>query len=205
MIGQSNAREVLGTAEFLGLPELASIAYELCKASINIESIPSWIEWCDARDQRSLASSSSYTSDRTASPAVGAAAPPGRSTGWVAVEPSSSADYVSRLKGDIYAFITSTLSSHQSSPSDPRFLSIFTILPFELFKKCIEDPSLSLGTDQERFAFAKKVIAARKRNQGAQASAIENVVLQFGGSGQTSNVHVTRKSRQRTLWKVDKE
>lgn len=199
MIGESNARDVLATAEFLGLAELASVAYEYCKASINVETITSWIEWCDSRDQRSSSSAlvNGFGGDRASSPAVQAA-------GWGSAEPPNSADYVARLKGDIYAFITSTLSS-QTSPTDPRFLGIFTILPFDLFKKCIEDPNLSLGSDQERFAFAKKVIAARKRNQGAQASAVENVVLQFGGSGQTSNVHVTRKNRQRTLWKVDKE
>jgi hypothetical protein len=109
---------------------------------------------------------------------------------------------------------TSTNPAIYTPTSDPRFLRIFTHLPFELFKSCIEEKHLPLGSDQERFAFAKKAIAARKKKASGAAAAgaqghevaIENVVLQFtGGSG--SNVHVTRKAKAggRPLWKVVKD
>lgn len=93
-----------------------------------------------------------------------------------------------------------------------KFKEVFSQLPFDLFKACIEDSQLNLGTDQERFAFAKSMIQLRKRKAAARtaqglpdaASVVENVVLRFGG-GSGSKVHITRKSKQRSLWKVDKE
>jgi hypothetical protein len=107
---------------------------------------------------------------------------------------------------------TSTSTSTPYSPNDdPRFLAIFSALPFDLFKSCIEDKALPLGSDQERFAFAKKAVAARKKlaaSSGAttDGQVVENVVLQFTG-GKGSNVHVTRKVKTggRPLWKVVKE
>lgn len=125
----------------------------------------------------------------------------------------SSYTYITdKLVDDLKA--TSINPSAASAKDDPRFLAIFTHLPFELFKTCIEDPSVALGSDQERFAFAKKAIAARKKSNAQQQqqrpsagqtpAGIENVVLSFGGGG-ASAVHVTRKTKQRTLWKVEKE
>jgi hypothetical protein len=94
----------------------------------------------------------------------------------------------------------------------PKFKAIIVQLPFDLFKTCIEDPSLSLGSDQERFAFAKSTIQQRKKKNAARnlqgqpetPVVVENVVLRFGG-GSGSKVHITRKSKQRSLWKVEKE
>lgn len=53
MLGPNNAREVLSAATFFGLPDLASYAYEFCKSSINIDTLVSWVQWCDAQDNSS--------------------------------------------------------------------------------------------------------------------------------------------------------
>lgn len=51
----------------------------------------------------------------------------------------------------------------------------------------------------------KRKAASRSTPGHAEtASVVENVVLRFG-SGAVSKVHITRKSKQRALWKVDKE
>jgi hypothetical protein len=105
--------------------------------------------------------------------------------------------------------------------TNPEFLATFTSLPFELFKSLLEDASFTaLGSDQERFGFARKIIASRRKRALALANArggqavnsvqakaqvpVENVVLRFGG-GSGSNVHVTRKTQARALWKVEKD
>lgn len=123
---------------------------------------------------------------------------------------------------DSYQYLSTGLRRDLASPatSDPRFLQILSCLPFPLFKALIEDPAVPLGSDQERFAFAKRAIAVRRKKAAAAAAIVEgiggqaaaaaaggmaeNVVLQFtGGSG--SNVHVTRKPRtSKPLWKVVK-
>lgn len=133
-----------------------------------------------------------------------------------------------------YHYLTRTLPTDlaRSSPNnqpttlphDSRFLSIMTILPFPLFRACIEDPILRFSTstesdDQERFAYAKRAVLARKkRNAALQAKQnvngggqrvqgpipTENVVLKIGG-GSESRVHITRKTTQRALWKVAKD
>jgi hypothetical protein len=69
----------------------------------------------------------------------------------------------------------------------------------------LEDATFTaLGNDQERFGFAKKLILQRKKGNGPGKGSMENVVLSFGG-GNGSNVHVTRKTTARNLWKVEKD
>jgi hypothetical protein len=59
---------------------------------------------------------------------------------------------------------------------------------------------LFVGSDHDRFRFAKAAIAKRKQFAGRNAE--ESVVLAVGeGKG---NVHVTRKHRRKALWKVAK-
>lgn len=36
----------------LGLPDLSSLAYDLCRKSIQVDSVRSWIEWCDSREEQ---------------------------------------------------------------------------------------------------------------------------------------------------------
>jgi hypothetical protein len=99
--------------------------------------------------------------------------------------------------------------------SNPELIATFTMIPFELFKSLLEDASFTaLGGDQERFGYAKKMIASRRKKALAAATAVpgqpkvqvptENVVLSFGG-GTGSSVHVTRKTQARALWKVEKD
>jgi len=99
--------------------------------------------------------------------------------------------------------------------ANPEFVATFTALPFELFKNLLEDASFTaLGTDQERFGFAKRIIVQRRKKalaaaatKSTQAKAqvpVENVVLRFGG-GSGCNVHVTRKTQARALYKVEKD
>jgi hypothetical protein len=49
MVNLSNARDVLVTSTFFGLPELSAYAYDICKQSINAESIGAWVEWCEVQ------------------------------------------------------------------------------------------------------------------------------------------------------------
>ena len=86
--------------------------------------------------------------------------------------------------------------------SNPSFLSTYAQLPFDLFKLCVEHPSLPITPTQNRFAFAKKAIAQRKKAASA-AQMEENVVLAVGDEHGT--VHVTqRPKRSRTaLFKVE--
>ena len=41
----------------LGLPDLSPLAYDLCRKSIQVDSIRSWIEWCDSREEQEIVSS----------------------------------------------------------------------------------------------------------------------------------------------------
>lgn len=98
---------------------------------------------------------------------------------------------------DHLAQTSSTLSS------DPRLLSLYSALPFELFKRCVESPDLAIQSKQDRFAFAKKVIAQRKK--AVAATGMEEIaVLAFKGGDDGMEVHVTRKPKRKTaLLKVE--
>ncbi|KAI5454777.1 histone acetyltransferase 1 [Naganishia albida] len=141
------------------------------------------------------------------------------SSGWQDVLSQPATSYTAQLKQDVYHYLTIRLPQElqQRDPDtpltqNPNFKGIIVQLPFDLFKTCIEDPILPLGSDQERFAFAKSTIQQRRKRNAARSlqgqpetsSVVENVVLRFGG-GSGSKVHITRKSKQRSLWKVEKE
>lgn len=116
--------------------------------------------------------------------------------------------------------LSSRQPTPQSATTNPTFINIFTLLPFDLFKFLIENGEIAaLGQDQERFAFAKKLILGRRKKALSQIQAVnkdmtqkeaagqvpvENVVLSFGGNS-GSSVHVTRKVPARALWKVEKD
>ena len=70
------------------------------------------------------------------------------------------------------------------------------VAPTFAFRSCVLPTSI--GTDQERFRFAKAVVDLRKQTRGGVE---ETVVLAFGG-GHGSAVHVTRKMKKRALFKV---
>ncbi|KAJ9108890.1 hypothetical protein QFC21_000211 [Naganishia friedmannii] len=141
------------------------------------------------------------------------------SNGWQDVLSQPATSFVTRLKQDIYTFLVSQLPAelarseqHTKLTEDPKFMRVFVQLPFDLFKACIEDSRLDLGSDMARFAFAKAAIQQRKKKaapKNAQGqldgtSVLENVVLRIGG-GSGSKVHITRKSKPRALWKVNKD
>jgi hypothetical protein len=52
MVNPTNARDVLSAATLFGLSDLASYAYDICKQSINVESIVSWVEWCESQQHQ---------------------------------------------------------------------------------------------------------------------------------------------------------
>lgn len=95
-----------------------------------------------------------------------------------------------------------SISSEGPLSSNPTLLSIYSQLPYELFKQIIESPLLPITPTQSRFMFAKKAISLRKK--GAAASGMEESVVLAIGSEQGA-VHITRKpKRARTaLWKVE--
>jgi hypothetical protein len=81
-------------------------------------------------------------------------------------------------------------------------LAVYAQLPYDLFKHCVEHPSLPIKPTQSRFAFAKKAIAMRKK-QALAAHTEESVVLAIAND--QGAVHITRKPKKaRTaLWKVE--
>ena len=92
-----------------------------------------------------------------------------------------------------------------SSSGQQQLLKIYAGLPFSVFKTIMESSDFP-PSDMERFSFAKKVIAERKKLQGRDAPTNEVAVLAFGSSGQgSSNVQVVAKAKrqQPALWKVE--
>lgn len=96
------------------------------------------------------------------------------------------------------AYLVKVLPQHVS---EPEFASTYAKLPFDLFKQCVEDDELPIGSTQKRFAFAKKVIALRKKAAGT-GQMEEAAVLAMQGDGMA--VIVTRKQKKaRNFFKVE--
>jgi hypothetical protein len=54
MIPASHARATLLASILLALPDLGFITYELCRSTIQPDTIRSWVEWCDSRERYDL-------------------------------------------------------------------------------------------------------------------------------------------------------
>ncbi|TFK55215.1 hypothetical protein OE88DRAFT_1014741 [Heliocybe sulcata] len=199
LIRPENARGVLAAACLLGgMEELCAYAYDVCRQSITVDSINDWVDFIE-----SLRSPSSS----------------GVSTPVDVAPPSTSIFglYGPRLKDDVEHFLTVSLPnilgvSVTSSPSQQEsnktgrdtLLHIYSRVPFDFFKRSVENPQFQIGSDQARFKFAKDAIEMRKRGIARGSGAEETVVLAFGGNSHgASAVHVTRKLRKRPLWKVN--
>ncbi|PAV24328.1 btb poz domain btb2 [Pyrrhoderma noxium] len=183
---QANARGVLAAGCLLGgLEDLCHYAYHSCHESISVETIDEWINFVD-----SLPSEDGMTTPSEVPP------------------PTILGPYAYQLRSDVFNFLVITLPSSldvHSATSNGRdtLLNIFSRLGFDLFKKAIESPLFQIGSDQERFRFAKAAIDMRKHTRGAGTE--ETVVLAFGGSKTGSSVLVTRKMKKRALFKTSCE
>lgn len=111
---------------------------------------------------------------------------------------------ISRSITFIIRTLPSQLASNPATPitANTTLINTYAALPYILLKRCIESPAFKFGSDQERFQFAKKVVAVRKQSVGPAIE--ESVVLAFKGDA-GSAVHITRKpKRKAALWKVEK-
>ncbi|KAL5533028.1 hypothetical protein ACEPAF_4804 [Sanghuangporus sanghuang] len=179
-----NARAVLSAGCLLGgMEELCSCAYQACRESISVDTVNEWVDFVDSL-----------------SPSDGSATP-----SEVQHRPNILGPYADLLRSDVFNYLVVTLPSVldvHSTIGNGRdtLLGIFSRLGFDLFKSAIESPMFQIGTDQERFRFAKSAIELRKRTRGQGVD--EAVVLAFGGGHSGSAVHVTRKTKKKALYKV---
>lgn len=206
LVNPSNARSVVAAACLLGgMPELADIAFECCRASISASTIVDWVNFVESMPPPN---------------------PPDATPTYPQGQTSVFGPYLAQFRDLVYTYLIVTLPNvlQAFTPVEDgsgwdELLAIYTQLPFETLKQAIEStafpagecpmPTIKLfyslighnrvGSDQVRFRFAKAVIAQRKQ---ATAGTEESVVLAFGGSQSGSAVHITRKSKKKQLWKV---
>lgn len=193
LIRPENARATLAAGCLLGgMDDLCQYAYEVCRRSLSVETIGSWLQF--------LESIPASSNDGSATPSE--------------AQPTIFGHYGQKLRDDVFHFLVVTLPevlevrqpqpAADASGSTGRdvLLQVYAQVPFELFKTAVESPTFNIGSDQARFKFAKDAIELRKRGI-ARGSGEETVVLAFGGNSfGTSAVHVTRKMRKRQLYKV---
>ena len=186
LVNPSNARSVVAAACLLGgMPELADIAFECCRASISASTIVDWVNFVESMPPP-------YPPDATPTYPQG--------------QTSVFGPYLAQFRELVYGYLIVTLPNvlQAFAPVEDgngwdELLGIYSQLPFDTLKQAIESTAFPASSDQVRFRFAKAVIAQRKQ---AAAGTEESVVLAFGGSASGSAVHITRKSKKKQLWKV---
>jgi len=203
LIRPENARAVIAAGCLLGnMDELCSYAYEVCRQSISMDNISTWLEFVDAIPS---------SSDGVSTPVETHQLPQSRTAVY--------GPYAQRLKDDVFNFLVVTLpgllnvggvstpvtpNAAAPDPGRDALLQVYARVPFDLFKAAVESPTFQIGSDQARFKFAKDAIELRKRGIARGQGAEETVVLAFGGANfGGSAVHITRKMRRRPLWKVN--
>lgn len=186
LVNPGNARSVVAAACLLGgMPELADIAFDCCRASISPSTIVDWVNFVESMPP---------------------GPPPDATPAYPQGQTSVFGPYLEQFRDLVYGYLIVTLpnvlqaftAGEQGSGCD-ELLSVYSQLPFDTLKQAVESPAFPAGSDQVRFRFAKAVIAQRKQTT---AGTEESVVLAFGGSESGSAVHVTRKTKKKQLWKV---
>ncbi|ORY23436.1 hypothetical protein BCR39DRAFT_549296 [Naematelia encephala] len=205
LVTPTNARAVLATSYlFQGMPELVHHAYSICRDSLSAENVVDYVQWLNPSASRTNGHGHQDSSVSSANTNGGS------ETGnlWLGGSHLQYGEWTERLKQDVLDFLIqsyprSLLESGSSPTSDPQLLSIFTRLPFELFQLTLESPLFPIDNIQQRFAFAKKAIAQRKKLAGASTMDEAVVLAMKGGAGM--EVHITRKpkNKRQALWKVE--
>lgn len=172
-----NAPSVLATAVFFGLNRLADLAFRLCEESVakakTPEEIATWVAYVD-RDGVVPHASGSGLESRTSTPlssgaaANGGAAPASPSgsaaTGASGADPagaaspsaSSSTMYEGRLRSVLLSRIlrlpseTGAFSLPTAGPAQAQLIEVLKPLPFDLFKRVIEDSNFAVPSDMDR-------------------------------------------------------
>ena len=145
-INPQNARAVLAAGCLLGgMDELCNYAYELCRQSITVENISTWLQFVDAVPA---------PSDGTSTPVEQQPIPSSRTAIF--------GPFAHRLREDVWEFLVATLpqslnvgglstpiSPHpDGQPSDAgrdTLLQVFALVPFDMFKAAVESPAFHIG------------------------------------------------------------
>lgn len=190
LIRPDNARATLAAGCLLGgMDDLCQFAYETCRQSITVENIGEWLAFIDA-----IPLPTEGTPDLPAIPLFG--------------------QYALRLRNDVFHFLVAVLpdvleihkspQEQQGTQGRDVLLQVYAMAPFEVFKAAVESPTFQIGSDQARFKFAKDAIELRKKGVTRGTGVEETVVLAFGGGNfGGSAVHITKKVRKHSLWKVN--
>nr|XP_019004712.1 uncharacterized protein I203_02835 [Kwoniella mangroviensis CBS 8507]OCF68173.1 hypothetical protein I203_02835 [Kwoniella mangroviensis CBS 8507] len=201
LINPTNARSILATSHlFGGVPELVHHSYELIKSSISPQNIIDLIQWVSqSGDIRSSSSANGYAKSGSGNISS--------DDNWLEGE-SRCGEWTNRLKDDIVNYLLHQLPSSyppSSMTTQPEITSIFSQLPYELFKLILENKQFPFGSMQERFSYTKKIISSRKKYLPSGPGGMEeSVVLAFKGSDQGMEIHISRKPKKsRHLWKVE--
>ena len=146
-IRPENARAVLAAACLLGrMDDLCNYAYEVCRQSITLDTLPSWLEFVDSVPAPSDGSSTPIVEQHQHS------------------RTAVFGPYAQRLRDDVFNFLVVTLPNlvnfgGQAAPTTPlpegastpadagrdTLLQVFARVPFDLFKAAVESPTFQLG------------------------------------------------------------
>lgn len=130
LIRPENARAVLAAACYLGgMEDMCQYAYTVCRQSLSVETIGSWLEFVDA------VPGSANTPELAPTTVFG--------------------QYAQRLRDDVFHFLVVTLPEvlEVQRPQDPSsgtngrdvLLQIYSGVPFEMFKSAVESPTFMIG------------------------------------------------------------
>jgi len=133
LVRPENARPVLAAGCLLGgMDDLCQYSYNVCRQSMSVETIGSWLEF----------------SETTPCSPDGSISPDMTSTVF--------GQFAQRLRDDVFHFLVVTLPevlevtrSHQdsliNSAGRDTLLQIYARVPFEMFKSAVESPTFTIG------------------------------------------------------------
>nr|ODN85210.1 hypothetical protein L203_05162 [Cryptococcus depauperatus CBS 7841] len=206
LIHPNNARAVLATAFlFGGMPEVIHRSYLVIRDSLDASNVANLVHWLGSPSESSVMYGSKTTNGQAASTKDGEN---GISL-WLDDSFPQYREWTVRLKHNVLDYLLRVLPEQvvqegKLASPDSSLLIAYSHLPYDLFKSLVESSEFPIASHQDRFAFAKKVIAQRKKmapSSGPQME--ENVVLAFRG-GEGMEVHITRRPKKgRTFFKVE--
>ncbi|ODN97352.1 hypothetical protein L198_03915 [Cryptococcus wingfieldii CBS 7118] len=205
LVQPGNARAVLATAFlFGGMPELVHQAYLITRDSIDASNAVDLVRWLEVSPELAM-----FAQQQPPKAANGVQSTEGGISAWLDNPYPRYGEWTIRLKHDVLNYLLNDLPSRvvqedKLATPDNALVTTYSLLPYELFKSLVESSDLPITSPQDRFSFAKRVLAQRKKSAVSGTPQMEeNVVLAFRG-GDGMEVHVTRRPKKgRTFYKVE--
>lgn len=214
-INPLNAKNVLATAYFLELPDLANLAFQIMVSNLSLDNVLDYTRFVEGISGNPADNSNGHATNGSGetTPTNGSHSP---QLSQASTTKQEYGIFGQQIRDACFHFLTTGLTSgepvfgsHKNENARRLLVSTLVQLPFEWLKKVVESDKFSAPSDVERYHLAKEVIHLREKARNPALGGEESVVMVFGSTS-ASAISIVRKPlrplggrrTERVLWRA---